>query len=1344
MKQAIAMLTRMLPPLLAALLPTFLPALLTALCVIPVLQLSGCSADHPVIQPAGAIGDGKTKDTAAIQQALDQCAAQGGGQVVIPAGKFLIGSIQLPANTTLKLSEGATLIGSPDPDDYPLVPVRFEGETVQGHRALIYAKNADHIAILGPGTLQGDEQIGDLRRPRAPVMIELENCGNIRLEDFKDRYSRMWSVHLLFCHDVLARNLNIRTTKTNGDGIDVDSTTHVNIDHCDIDTGDDCISLKSGRGAEAAKLRQSTANIHITDCTLGSNFAGVGIGTEISGGVRDVLIERCKFTRGDNAIFLKSRLGRGGFITNITATDLDTSSKTCLGINLVNKGIVGADPILGLDGITVMSRIALSNITIHAGILVDGLNVPLEKPIDGLSLTHVTGHCKTGISLANVVNARLKDIHVTGYKGPLLMVENVTGTGLEGAVPPGNSGMKQLHESFESPPDDARPMVRWWWFGPAVTKPELQREINAMKAGGFGGFEVQPTYPLAVDGQPAGLVNLKFLSPEFLDDLKFAATAAKDAGMRMDLTLGSGWPYGGPMFPITEAAGRLRIARIKPSPGQTQISPGPLRAGESLIAAFAGNTELKLADQKAQLPADAAAPGEVLFFISSHTGMKVKRPALGAEGYVIDHDNLSVVAKFIDQIGNKEVEACGANPPYSVFCDSLEVGGEDWTGHFLAEFQKRRGYDLRPLLPALVSDTPRALEIRHDWGQTLTELFNDSFVKPMRSLAEDHKIKFRIQAYGSPSAGLFSYADADLPEGEGYQWHDYRATRYATSACHLMGVPVSSSETFTWLHGPVFRATPLDIKAEADLHFLQGVNQIICHGWPYTATGVADPGWSFYAPAVFDEKNPWYIAMGDVNQYLTRVSSMMRQGRPANDVALYLANDDAWANFTPGHISLSDGVAQQLGKQIVGDILDAGYNLDFFDDPMLERFGRIEGAGMVFGDTRYKAVVLAGVERIPLSTMRKLEALARGGGVVIATRREPAIAPGYLATDADSREIRDISRRLFHGSGAPGIFIADETGLAAALSSRLAPDVALTPASPQIGFVHRHANYADIYFLANTGNQPLTTRATFRVEGMQPELWNPLTGQTKPIAIIDRPPGGTTVDLTLDAYQSDIILWTTHRPSKTKSRPTPIPESTLDLSTGWTVQFGSDASAAAPAAMQTLHSWTDDPATQNFSGVCTYTRRITIPPDAITPNATIPNATTPSSTTPSASRWLTFGTSTPTSDQRSSRPGQGFAAALNPPVHEAAVVFINGHRAGSVWCPPYRLDVTPWITPGENEIRIDVANTAVNAIAAHGFPNYDTKALTQQFGERFPTPAASEFVPVPSGLLGPITLKTSP
>src|ERR1035437_7505235 len=115
------------------------------------------------------------------------------------------------------------------------------------------------------------------------------------------------------------------------------------------------------------------------------------------------------------------------------------------------------------------------------------------------------------------------------------------------AAPP--ASIADLRRAFAPPPDDSRPMMRWWWFGPAVTTPELEREMRLMKEGGIGGFEVQPVYPLALDDSAKGFRNLPYLSPEFLDALKFAGAKAKELGLRMDLTLASGWPYGGPHIP---------------------------------------------------------------------------------------------------------------------------------------------------------------------------------------------------------------------------------------------------------------------------------------------------------------------------------------------------------------------------------------------------------------------------------------------------------------------------------------------------------------------------------------------------------------------------------------------------------------------------------------------------------------------------------------------------------------------------------------------------------------------------------------------------------------------------
>jgi alpha-L-rhamnosidase len=134
---------------------------------------------------------------------------------------------------------------------------------------------------------------------------------------------------------------------------------------------------------------------------------------------------------------------------------------------------------------------------------------------------------------------------------------------------------------------------------------------------------------------------------------------------------------------------------------------------------------------------------------------------------------------------------------------------------------------------------------------------------------------------------LSSNALVDLAEGEaGPHWRTFSTARWAASASHLYNRTVTSSETWTWLHSPAFRAAPLDMKAEADLRFPQGINQLIGHGWAYSPDSAGEPGWRFYAAAVFNAHNPWWIVMPDISKYLQRVSYLMRQGKPANDIAV--------------------------------------------------------------------------------------------------------------------------------------------------------------------------------------------------------------------------------------------------------------------------------------------------------------------------------------------------------------------------------------------------------------------------------------------------------------------------
>jgi hypothetical protein len=813
-----------------------------------------------------------------------------------------------------------------------------------------------------------------------------------------------------------------------------------------------------------------------------------------------------------------------------------------------------------------------------------------------------------------------------------------------------------VRRGFENPPDDARIMMRWWWFGPAVTKPELEREMRLMKEGGIGGFEVQPVYPLALDGSKPGFRNLPYLSDEFLDALRFTSEKARELGLRMDLTLCSGWPYGGPHTPITEAAGRLLTVNADVPAGESSLRIRKLAEGEKFLAAFAG-TE-RLPDPRDGVIA-VQGPRKVQYFIAGRTKMMVKRAAAGAEGYVLDHYSRAAIDHHLRAVGDRLAQVFGLRPPYAVFSDSLEVFASDWTDNMLDEFRKRRGYDLTPYLPMLVSDLgEKSGAVRCDWGKTLTELVEENYLQPVQDWARAHHTRFRSQTYGTPPVALSSNALVDLPEGEHPNWRQFSQTRWAASASHLYGKPVTSSETWTWLHSPVFRATPLDMKAEADLHFLQGINQLVGHGRPYSPPDVAGyPGWRFYAAAVFNNDNPWWIAMPDIAKYLQRTSWLLRQGKPANDVALYLPTSDARARFTGGRgVSVDRSMDALLGDTVIPQILDAGYNFDYIDDAAIEKVG-----------IPYPILVLPGVERIPLSAYKKVEEYARKGGIVVATRRLPSLSPGLLEGERDTAAVRALSDTLFRERGH---LVQDEKTLGAQLRGWLQPDLKTDPPAPAIGFVHRKLDDGDIYFLVNTSNQRMRTDVTLRAKG-----------------------GDGPVDLA--PYESRTLVFSPQVPAL---HPLPGRGDETVLS-GWKETRNG---TAAPY----------------FSGTITYEATVTLKRQ--------PHAA-----------WLDFGEGTPVPE---TPRRNGMRAWLESPVREAAVVYANDQRAGTVWCPPYSLNVKSLLHVGENRIRIVVGNLAINALAGRQLPDY--KDLIAKYGDRFQPQDLENLRALPAGLTGDVRLFT--
>jgi polygalacturonase len=308
----------------------------------------------------GAVPGGKTDCTEAFRKAIEACNKVGGGRVIVPKGEFLTGSIHLKSNVNLHVSKGATLKFSTDEDKYPIVHTRWEGMELMNYSALIYAYEQENIAVTGEGTLdgQGDNehwwpwngraQYGwkqgapNQRLARArlykmmdenvpveqrvfgkgsylrPNFIQPYKCKNVLIEGVKIINSPMWEVHPVLCENVTVNKVSIASHGPNNDGCDPESCKDVLIKDCYFDTGDDCIAIKSGRNNDGRRIGVPTENIIVQGCVMKDGHGGITVGSEISGGVRNLFAENCKLDSPnlDHALRVKNNAQRGGLLEN--------------------------------------------------------------------------------------------------------------------------------------------------------------------------------------------------------------------------------------------------------------------------------------------------------------------------------------------------------------------------------------------------------------------------------------------------------------------------------------------------------------------------------------------------------------------------------------------------------------------------------------------------------------------------------------------------------------------------------------------------------------------------------------------------------------------------------------------------------------------------------------------------------------------------------------------------------------------------------------------------------------------------------------------------------------------
>ncbi|MEP6900868.1 MAG: glycosyl hydrolase, partial [Actinomycetota bacterium] len=308
--------------------------------------------------------------------------------------------------------------------------------------------------------------------------------------------------------------------------------------------------------------------------------------------------------------------------------------------------------------------------------------------------------------------------------------------------------------------------------------------------------------------------------------------------------------------------------------------------------------------------------------------------------------------------------------------------------------------------------------------------------------------------------------------------------------------------------------------------------------------------------------------------------------------------------------------------------------------------------------------------------------------------------------------------RLFDGSNPKVKFVQTDEEVGNTLKTLLPPDAAISPSGKDFGFVHRSTEDAEIYFVANTSNEKKKTEISFRAAAPQAEVWDAMNGQSSLASVKSQTADATTIALDFEPYQSHVLIF-----SKTK-KPIAILQSagkivlTDDLSADWKVTIGKNA----PIIMNQLRSWTDDEPTRYFSGTATYEKSIVVPEGLLKKGNSV---------------QLDFGEGKPLEVQPTRN---GMQTWLDAPIREAAVIYINDRKVGSLWCPPYKLDITSFLRKGENKIRIVVANTALNYMSGRKLPDY--KLLNLRYGERFQAQEMDKIQPISSGLFGTVKLNS--
>ncbi|MCW3168784.1 glycosyl hydrolase [Chryseobacterium sp. 09-1422] len=845
--------------------------------------------------------------------------------------------------------------------------------------------------------------------------------------------------------------------------------------------------------------------------------------------------------------------------------------------------------------------------------------------------------------------------------------------------------------------ETAKPWTRWWWMGNAVDEKGLDKQLTTLNKAGFGGVEIVPIY----GAKGFEKQYLTYLSPEWMKMLQFTTNKAKSLNMGVDMSVGTGWPIGGPQVDEQDAATKMIVQTYTISSGEKFSDKIVLKDEKQknlktvkldIVTAYNEKNEAVVLTDK--INADGTLnwkPGSekwtVYAVFVGKTLQKVKRAAPGGEGYTLDHFSPDATKDYL-----KTFDKAFGNSNYGIrsfFNDSYEVYNADWTPDFLNEFKKRRGYDLSPFIKYLLSNEENEIagRVKSDYRETLNELILNNFTKDFTNWAHSKNSKNTNQAHGSPGNLLDLYAAVDIPESETFgssifeipglkrdtadiqksDMPDFNMLKFASSAANVTGKKLTSNETFTWLTEH-FKTSWSQAKPEVEQVFLSGINHVFYHGTTYTPADVKFPGWLFYASVNFVPENSLWPHLKGLNSYIERTQSVLQSGKSDNELLMYWPIYDQWASPKGKDVTFK---VHNVEKWLVptpmyenmNKLSKMGYSLDMISDKMIgESKSENQKIQVSKEGSACQVLIIPELTYLPESTLKSIIDLAQNGASII-FQNEPKDIPGNFEVEKRRTLLKSLWNQIPFQNQTGNVKMANFGKGKIVLSSDVAEALKYLKIEREkltdtgLKFVRRQFDGGKYYYIVNHTSKEINQSIPLNFVGKQVILMNPENGnyglaETQNNSVkVQLKSGESLILKTSEILDNSIAKW-----NYTEKNDLPI-----ILNQPWQLTF-KEGGPELPETktLDKLEPWTnftEDASTQSFSGTGVYTTILKL----------------------------------------KKKNADDYLLKFDK-LYESAKVIVNGQDAGIVWSLPFEINIGKYLKKGKNTIQIEVCNLMANRI----------------------------------------------